>query len=65
MKTFTNILEAERISKKIIRSGSYNWLVSGAEDGFTSKKNIKDLQRIKITPKILTKNLKLVHEAFG
>ena len=59
MKTFTNILEAERISKKIIRSGSYNWLVSGAEDGFTSNKNIKDLQRIKIIPKILTKNLKL------
>ena len=59
MRSFTNILEAERVSKKIIRSGSYNWLISGAEDGFTSKKNIEDLQRIKIIPKILSKNLKL------
>lgn len=59
MKKFTNILEAERISKKLIRSGSYNWLVSGAEDGFTCKKNTQDLERIQIIPKILTKNFKL------
>ncbi len=59
LKKFTNILEAERLAKKNIRLGSYNWLISGAEDGFTTNKNKDDLEAIKIIPKILSKNFKL------
>lgn len=56
---FTTISEAERIAKTKIRSGTFNWLNSAAEDGFTAKKNLEDLSNIQIIPKILTKNFNL------
>ena len=53
---FTTIREAELLAKKKIRKGTYNWLNSGAEDGHTYEKNVEDLSKIKIIPKILVKN---------
>jgi len=66
-KKFTNIIQAERIAKKLIRKGTFNWLVSGAEDGHTCNCNIEDLKKIKIIPRILTKNknLKLSSKIFN
>jgi len=58
-KNFTSIPQAERIAKKLIRQGTFNWLNSGAESGFTSDINIEDLKRIQLIPRILTKNNKL------
>ena len=55
-KKFTSIPQAERIAKKLIRQGTFNWLNSGAESGFTSDINIEDLKRIQLIPRILTKN---------
>ena len=53
---FKTLREAENLAKKKIRKGTFNWLNSGAEDDFTYVKNITDLQKIKIIPKILVKN---------
>ena len=53
---FTTIREAEGLSKKKIRKGTFNWLNSGAEDGYTYNKNIDELSKIKIIPRILVKN---------
>ncbi len=59
LKKFTSIPQAERIAKRTIRSGTFNWLNSGAENGFTSDANIEDLKKINLIPKILIKNKKL------
>jgi isopentenyl diphosphate isomerase/L-lactate dehydrogenase-like FMN-dependent dehydrogenase len=59
LKNFTSIPQAERIAKKSTRIGTFNWLNSGAENGFTSNVNIDDLKNIRLIPKILTKNNKL------
>ena len=58
-KIFSTIRKAEELAKKKIRLGTFNWLNSAAEDGLTAKKNINDLNNIKIIPKILTKNYNL------
>ncbi len=57
---FTTLREAESLAKKKIRKGTFNWLNSGAEDDFTYRKNISDLEKIKIIPRILTKNHNIV-----
>ena len=57
-KSFVTIREAEKLSKKKIRKGSFNWLSSGAEDNFTAQLNISFLENIKIYPKVLSKNYK-------
>lgn len=56
---FVTIREAEKIAKKKIRKGTYNWLISGAEDGWTNEKNFIDLKKIKLIPHILKKNYNL------
>ena len=64
---FSSIYQAEKKSKKKIRSGTFKWLNSAAEDGFTSNKNLIDLQNIKIIPRILSKNhnITLKSKVFG
>lgn len=66
-KIFSTIGQAENFAKKKIRLGTYYWLNSAAEDGYTAKKNFSDLQSIKIIPKILTKNydISLKSRVFG
>ena len=54
-KRFYTVRQAESFASKKIRSGSFNWLQAGAEDNFTRDKNIYDLQKIKIIPKLLNK----------
>ena len=56
---FNSVQECEKIAKKKIRKGSFNWLVSGAEDNYTSDQNINYLKKIKILPKVFAKNYKL------
>ena len=41
---------------KKIRKGTFRWLNSAAEDGYTAVKNLSDLKKYKIKPKILSKN---------
>ena len=55
LKKVETISEAERICKLKMRKGAYEWLASGAEDNFTTNKNIKDLTSIKLIPRILQK----------
>lgn len=55
MKKFTSIRQAEILSRKVLGRGTFNWLNSGAENNQTSDKNIFDLDRIKIFPRILRK----------
>ena len=47
------------MQKKKINKGTYNWLMAGAENNYTEQKNIKDLENIKIEPKILNKTDKI------
>ena len=54
-KNFTNLLEAEKIAKTLIRKGTFYWLFSGAENNFTTSQNIEFLKKIKIYPQILSK----------
>ncbi len=57
MKTsFVTIREAEDFSKSKIKKGTFNWLISGAEDNKTTNENINFLNNLKIKPKILAKN---------
>lgn len=56
---YTNIEtinKAENFCKLKMRKGAYEWLASGAEDNFTANKNIKDLNSLKLIPRILQKN---------
>lgn len=66
-KMFSTIRQAENLAKKKIRLGTFNWLNSAAEDGHTAKKNLVDLQSIKIIPRILSKNfdISLKSRVFG
>ncbi len=50
---FATIRQAEKLASKICRNGTFKWLQAAAEDGFTEKKNIIDLNKIKIIPKQL------------
>ena len=56
---FKTIQQAENLAKSKIRNGTFKWLIAGAEDNFTEKQNIIDLQSIKILPKILVNTSKL------
>ena len=56
---FKTLREAEHLAKLKSRKGTFSWLNSGAEDDYTYKKNITDLEKIKIIPKILVKNQNL------
>lgn len=66
-KLFYTVRQAEELSKKRIRQGTFHWLNSAAEDGYTADKNLSDLKNIKIIPRILSKNfdLKLKSKVFG
>ena len=67
IKNFTNILQAELFAKESIRKGTFNWLVSGAENNYTRDQNIDALNKIKIYPNILAKvgNPKIETSFFG
>jgi len=47
---FVTLKEAEKLALKRMGKKKFIWLESGAEDGFTFKKNFYDLQKIKIFP---------------
>ncbi len=59
MIKFKTINQAQQFAKKKINKGTYNWLMAGAENNYTEQKNIKDLENIKIEPKILNKTDKI------
>ena len=52
---FSTIRQAKELAKKKLIKGKYQWLTSGAEDEFTTNKNIDDLNKIKIIPNVLKK----------
>ena len=43
IKKFVTLREAESLAKKKINKKIFNWLQSGAEDNYTTSKNILDL----------------------
>ena len=49
---FSTIREARVKAKKKIRNGTFQWLESGAEDNLTADVNIKDLDSIRVVPRI-------------
>ena len=49
-KSFVTLREAEKFAKKKIDIKKFNWLHAGAEDNFTTNKNVNDLQYLKIKP---------------
>ena len=51
--------EFEKLAKKKIRSGTFKWLESAAEDGFTDKANRDDLEKIMIEPRIFNSSNKI------
>ncbi len=53
MNKFKTIQQSEILAKKKLSRGTFNWLIAGAEDNFTEKLNVQDLNKIKIIPKIL------------
>ena len=55
-KNIETINEAENLCKLKMRKGAYEWLASGAEDNFTTDKNIKVLNSLKLIPRILQKD---------
>lgn len=55
MKNFVTIREAEKIAKSKLKIGKFNWLISGAEDNYTTNLNIEKLNEIKLMPNILKK----------
>ena len=67
IKNFSTINQAESFIKKNIRKGTFDWLQAGAENGFTRNKNIKDLENLKILPKVLKgiKDTKISTNIFG
>lgn len=48
--SFVTLREAEKLAEKKINIKKFNWLQSGAEDNFTTVKNITDLQNLKVKP---------------
>ena len=52
---FTTVRQAKKLAKTKLIEGQYQWLISGAEDEFTTDKNIEDLNKIKIIPNVLRK----------
>ena len=56
---FTTLREAEKFSKNKIFWKKFDWLQSGAEDGYTLQKNFDDLKKIKILPRHLNKVKKI------
>ena len=59
MRKFKTTQQAELFAKKKLSTGAYSWLIAGAEDNYTERLNIKDLNNIKINPKILKKTFNL------
>lgn len=55
MHKFKTINQARLLARKSIRINTIKWLEAAAEDGFTKEKNISDLKKIKIIPKLLNK----------
>ncbi len=62
-KSFVTIREAEKLAKKKISKGAFNWLESGSEDNFTTNLNTEYLNKIKILPKVFAKNYNLSIES--
>ena len=54
MKNYVTINEIYRAAKKRIRKKTLIWADSGAEDDFTTCKNINDLNTIQFTPRVLS-----------
>lgn len=52
---FQTIRQAEKLSEKKIRKGTFEWLQAGVEDNYTRDLNIEDLQKTKILPTHLSK----------
>lgn len=50
IKKFVTLREAESLAKKKINKKIFNWLQSGAEDNYTTSKNILDLNNTRIKP---------------
>ena len=55
---FETIRESAKLAKRRTKKAAFNWLESGVEDNITRDKNIKDLNSIKILPKLLKKIFK-------
>ena len=55
MKRFETIKQAQLLTKKKIRKGTFKWMEAAAEDGYTDQVNLIELQKIKIKPKFLVK----------
>ncbi len=66
-KKFVTLREAEYYAQKKINKKIFNWLQSGAEDNYTTSKNIIDLNNIKIKPFHLkkVKKINLTTNFFG
>ena len=66
-KKFVTLREAENFAQKRINKKTFNWLQSGAEDNYTTSKNIIDLNNIKIKPFHLkkVKKINLTTNFFG
>ena len=66
-KKFVTLREAENFAQKKIDKKIFNWLQSGAEDNFTTFKNIVDLNNIRIKPFHLkkVKRINLTTNFFG
>ena len=57
---FVTLREAENFAQKKIDKKIFNWLQSGAEDNYTTSKNIIDLNNIRIKPFHLKKVKELI-----
>ena len=55
---FVTLREAEKIASIKARKGTFIWAQSGSEDDYTTNKNISDLNKIKILPRVLKKIIK-------
>ena len=66
-KKFVTLREAENFAQKKIDKKIFNWLQSGAEDNYTTSKNIIDLNNIRIKPFHLkkVKRINLTTNFFG
>lgn len=58
LNKFETIRESAKLAKKNTKKSAFNWLESGVEDNLTRDKNIEDLNKIKILPKLLKKIIK-------
>ncbi len=55
MKKFVTLNEIYEAAIKKTRKKTFIWAESGAEDDYTTKKNIEDLKLVQITPRVLRK----------